>query len=148
MKYKYKKLDYKTEDLESLSNSDLKKLGDYWLRQFLLKREGNHSYIFCPLKNKNYPVENMEVAHFIDRGIMNTRYDLCNCHLVSKASNSFDAQVQKEGYKSLHHKEYSEWIVKKYGEGILEILREKAISTETFRKENYIEAINKFRNND
>lgn len=148
MKYKYKKLDYKTEDLESLSNSDLKKLGDYWLRQFLLKREGNHSYIFCPLKNKNYPVENMHVCHYEDRANLWTRYDLQNCHLISAQSNTWDSQILVEDYKSLHHKEYSEWIVKKYGEGILEILREKAISTETFRKENYIEAINKFRNND
>ena len=148
MKYKYKKLDYKTEDLESLSNSDLKKLGDYWLRQFLLKREGNHSYIFCPLKNKNYPVENMHVCHYEDRANLWTRYDLQNCHLISAQSNTWDSQILIEGYKSLHHKEYSGWLVKKYGEGILEILREKAKSTETFRKENYIEAINKFRNNE
>lgn len=144
MKTKYKKLDYNTQGLESLSNSDLKKLGDYWLRQFLLKREGNHSYIFCPLKNKNYPVENMEVAHFIDRGIMNTRYDLCNCHLVSKASNSFDAQVQKEGYKSLHHYEYEQYL----GEQIVEDLKERSKNIELFSKKDYIEIINKFRNND
>ena len=100
---KYKKLDLNTEDLENLSNSDLKKVADYWLRQYLLRREGNLKYLHCPLKNKSYPIENMQVAHFIDRGIMNTRYDLCNCHLISKQSNEWDAQVQKEGYKSLHH---------------------------------------------
>ena len=48
---KYKKLDFNTEDLENLSNSDLKKIADYELRQYLLRREGNLNYIFCPLKN-------------------------------------------------------------------------------------------------
>lgn len=54
-----KKLVFNTEDLESLSNSDLKKVADYWLRQYLLKREGGQNYIHCPLKNKTYPIENM-----------------------------------------------------------------------------------------
>ena len=35
---KYKKLDYNTEDLESLSNSDLKKIADYSLRQYFQAR--------------------------------------------------------------------------------------------------------------
>ena len=35
---KYKKLDYNTQDLESLSNSDLKKIADYELRQYLLRK--------------------------------------------------------------------------------------------------------------
>ena len=141
---KYKKLDYNTEDLESLSNSDLKKVADYSLRQYLLRREGSNNYIHCPLKNKFYPIEVMEVAHFIDRGIMNTRYDLCNCHLISKASNSFDAQVQKEGYKSLHHYDYEQYL----GEQIVKDLRERSKELKIFYKEDYIKVINKFRNNE
>lgn len=144
MKTKYKKLDYNTEDLESLSNSDLKKLGDYWLRQYLLKREGNHNYIFCPLKSKNYPIENMQVSHFIDRNIMHTRYDLCNCHLISDKSNMWDSKVPKEGYKSLHHYDYEQYL----GKQITEDLKERAKNIELFSKEDYIEIINKFRNND
>ena len=141
---KYKKLDYNTEDLEVLSNSELKKVADYSLRQYLLRREGSNNYIHCPLKNKFYPIEVMEVAHFIDRGIMNTRYDLCNCHLISKASNSFDAQVQKEGYKSLHHYDYEQYL----GEQIVKDLRERSKELKIFYKEDYIEVINKFRNNE
>ena len=141
---RYKKLDFKTEDLEDLSNSDLKKVADYWLRQYLLRREGNLKYLHCPLKNKSYPIENMQVAHYIDRGIMNTRYDLTNCHLVSKQSNEWDAQVQKEGYKSLHHYDYEQYL----GEQIVKDLRERGKEIKIFYKDDYIEIINKFRNNE
>ena len=141
---KYKKLDFNTEDLESLSNSDLKKIADYELRQYLLRREGDVNYIFCPLKNKNYPKENMQVAHYIDRGIMNTRYDLTNCHLVSKQSNEWDAQVTKDGYKSLHHYDYEQYL----GEQIIKDLRERSKEIKIFYKEDYIKIINKFRNNE
>lgn len=143
---KYKKLDYNTEDLEVLSNSELKKVADYSLRQYLLRREGSNNYIHCPLKNKFYPIEVMEVAHFIDRGIMNTRYDLCNCHLISKASNSFDAQVQKEGYKSLHHFDYEVFLKNSYGENIIDILKSKSKELKIFYKKDYINIINEFRN--
>jgi hypothetical protein len=142
LKYKNKKLDYNTGDLESLSNSELKKVADYWLRQYLLRREGNVNYLFCPLKNKNYPIENMQVAHYIDRGVMNTRYDLNNCHLVSKQSNEWDAQVPKEGYKSLHHYEYEQYL----GEQLVADLKERGKKIKIFYKEDYIEIINKFRN--
>jgi hypothetical protein len=142
LKYKNKKLDYNTGDLESLSNSELKKVADYWLRQYLLRREGNVNYLFCPLKNKNYPIENMQVAHYIDRGVMNTRYDLNNCHLVSRQSNEWDAQVPKEGYKSLHHYEYEQYL----GEQLVADLKERGKKIKIFYKEDYIEIINKFRN--
>ena len=144
---KYKKLDYNTEDLESLSNSELKKLADYWLRQFLLENHP-HQYYTCPLKNKKYPVELMQVAHFIDRGCMALRYSLFNCHLISKASNEYDAQVQVEGYKSKHHKEYEEWLLQEYEPAVLDFLREKSKEIKIFYKEDYIEVINKFRGNE
>ena len=84
----------------------------------------------------------MQVAHFIDRGVMSTRYDLTNCHLVSKQSNECDAQIPKEGYKSLHHYDYEQYL----GEQIVNDLRERSKETKIFYKENYIEIINKFRN--
>ena len=145
---KYKKLDFNTQDLEDLSNSDLKKVADYWLRQYLLRREGNLKYLHCPLKNKSYPIENMQVAHYIDRGIMNTRYDLTNCHLVSKQSNEWDAQVQKEGYKSLHHFDYEVFLKNSYGENIIDILKSKSKELKIFYKKDYINIINEFRNNE
>ena len=145
---RYKKLDFKTEDLESLSNSDLKKIADYELRQYLLGKQKNGIYYYCPLKKKNYPLTQMQVAHYIDRGIMNTRYDLTNCHLVSKQSNEWDAQVQKEGYKSLHHFDYELFLKNKYGENIIGILKSKSKEIKIFYKDDYIEVINKFRNNE
>ena len=143
---KYKKLDFKTEDLESLSNSDLKKIADYELRQYLLGKQKNGIYYYCPLKKKNYPLTQMQVAHYIDRGIMNTRYDLTNCHLVSKQSNEWDAQVQKEGYKSLHHFDYEVFLKNSYGENIIDILKSKSKELKIFYKKDYINIINEFRN--
>jgi hypothetical protein len=147
MKTKYKKLDYNTEDLESLSNSELKKLGDYWLRNHLLSKQES-TYYFCPLKQKSYSADNIHVGHYIDRANMWTRYDLQNCHLVSSQSNMWDAQINKEGYKSLHHYDYEQFLVSEYGNDVISILREKAKNKDIFRKENYIEVINKFRSNE
>jgi hypothetical protein len=146
LKYKNKKLDYNTKDLESLSNSELKKVADYWLRQYLLSIHKNGIYYFCPLKNKNYGLSNMHVANYYDRGIMSTRYDLINCHLISANSNTFDAQVQVEGYKSKHHKEYQEWLISEYGQEEFDKLTERSKELKIFYKQDYIEIINKFRN--
>ena len=134
-------LDFNTDNLEKLSLSNLKRIADYWLRQYLL---ANHKYTYftCPLKNKKYPLEKMQVAHFIDRNCMNTRYDLDNCHLISEQSNVWDAQIPKEGYKSLHHYDYEMWL----GEEKVKNLFEKSKIVRKFAKEDYIEIINKFKN--
>ena len=134
-------LDFNTEDLYKLSTSDLKRIADYWLRQYLLSNH-RHTYYVCPLKNKSYPIEKMQVAHFIDRACMNTRYDLNNCHLISEQSNIWDAQIPKEGYKSLHHYDYEMWL----GEEKVKNLFEKSKIMRKFAKEDYIEIINKFKN--
>ena len=144
---KYKKLDFNTQDLESLSNSDLKKIADYELRQYLL-RNHTHQYYTCPLKNKKYPVDQMHACHYIDRQCMALRYDLRNVHLISAVSNTFDAQVQVDGYKSKHHKEYEEFLSEEYGSDVLDFLREKSKEIKIFYKDDYIEVINKFRNNE
>jgi hypothetical protein len=144
---KYKKLDYNTEDLESLSNSDLKKVADYWLRQYLLKNSENvGNYFWCPIKEKSYHYDKIHVCHYYDRGIMSTRYDLVNCHLISSVSNTFDAQVQVEGYKSKHHKEYEFYLIEKYGQEEFDKLTERSKEMKIFYKEDYIEIIKKFRN--
>ena len=142
---KYKKLDYNEEDLESLSNSDLKKLSDYWLRNWLLSKQDS-TYYFCPLKKKSYSADNMHVAHFIDRGIINTRFCLINCHLVSAVSNTYDAQIQVEGYKSLHHRDYELYLIEEYGEEAVEDLKRRGKELKMFTKKDYIEIIKKFRN--
>ena len=143
---KYKKLDFNTEDLENLSNSDLKKIADYELRQYLLRREGDVNYIFCPLKNKNYPKENMQVAHFFDRHILQLRFDLFNCHLISKESNEYDSKIMVEGYKSKHHKDYEQWLKDNYGDGVIELLENKIDISKPFTKQDYIKTIENFRN--
>lgn len=145
MKTKYKKLDYNTEDLESLSNSELKKVADYSLRQYLLKDE---KYLWCPIKKRTYHKDQMHCCHFYDRGIMSLRFDLRNVHLISAISNTFDAQVKVEGFKSKHHKEYEEFLIEEYGSDVLDFLRERSKEMKIFYKEDYIKVINKFRNNE
>ena len=143
---KYKKLDFNTQDLESLSNSDLKKIADYELRQYLLRTVKNPQ--FCPIKKRMVDTYNMQVAHFIDRQCMALRYDLRNCHLISKFSNEFDAQVQVDGYKSKHHYEYELYLRSIYGDEVMKYLLDKSKEVKIFYKEDYIEVINKFRNNE
>jgi len=135
--------DFQTEDYDSLDNSQLKKLADYWMRQYLLATtENSGGYYLCPLKNKRYRAEEMHVSHFVDRGALATRYSLDNCHLISKQSNSYDAQIPKEGYKSLHHYEYELFLGEKKVKELIELSKEFRI----FAKEDYIEKIKFFRN--
>lgn len=149
IKSKYKKLDYNTENLESLSNSDLKKVADYWLRQYLLNHAiGFGERVWCPIKKQSYHKNDVHCCHYYDRGIMSLRYNLKNVHLISAVSNTFDAQVQVEGYKSKHHKEYQEFLIEKYGSDVLYFLREKSKEIKILYKQDYIDVINKFRNNE
>ena len=140
---RYKKLDFNTEDLESLSNSDLKKIADYELRNFLLKRE---TFIWCPIKKKTYHKNEVHCCHYYDRGIMSLRYDLKNVHLISAVSNTFDAQVQVEGYKSKHHYEYELYLRSIYGDEVMKYLLDKSKEVVIFYKTDYIKIINEFRN--
>lgn len=147
MKYKYKKLDYNTEDLESSSSSDLKKIADYALRHYLLRvTENSNGNYWCPLKNRYYPENKIHVAHFHDRNRLNTRYSLDNCWLISEQSNMWEAQIPYEGYKSKHHYEYEIWLREKLGEKKFEELLQESKELVIFTKSDYIELINKFRN--
>ena len=143
----YKKLDYNTEDLESLSNSDLKKVADYSLRHFLLRTSaGFGERIWCPIKKQSFHKSDMHCCHFYDRGIMSLRYDLRNVHLISAVSNTFDAQVQVEGYKSKHHYEYELYLRSIYGDEVMKYLLDKSKEVVIFYKTDYIKIINEFRN--
>ncbi len=135
-----KKLDFKKDDYSAYTNSELKKCCDYWLRQYLLFR-GENAYYYCPLKKKFFPTKDMHVAHFIDRQCMNTRYDLTNCNLISAQSNKYESQIPKEGYKSLHHFQYAEWL----GPEKVKNLLDKSKIICILAKEDYLELINKFK---
>lgn len=138
------RLDYNTEEFDKLKTSQLKRMADYWLRQYLLKNsESKKGKMYrCPIKKKLYPPNKMHVAHFIDRGHMNTRYDLDNVCLISEESNMWDAQIPMEGYKSKHHKEYEEYL----GPDKVERLLHKSKEIRRLRFEDYIELIKKFKN--
>jgi len=146
---KFKKLDWNEENLESLSNGDLKKLGDYWLRKYLLnKTEKINNKVYCPLKKKWFIEDQIHCCHFFDRSVIHLRFDLRNVHLISSISNTFDSQIQVEGYKSKHHKEYEEYLINKIGvKNIDEMLQIKNNLT-IFVKEDYIKVIKQFRYGD
>lgn len=147
IKYYYKKIDYNTEDLESLTNSQLKKVADYWLRQYLLKTaEIKNGKIFCPLKKKWYLKNKMNASHFIDRSKMCTRYHKNNVWLISEQSNMWDSKEQVEGYKSLHHKEFEEMLIEKIGKENLNNLLELSNNFCIFTKNDYINIIKDFKN--
>ena len=139
-----KQFDFETEDYDSLKPNQLKRMADYWLRKYLLKtaQRNGLNKIYCPLKKKYYEEEKMNASHFIDRACMGLRYDLNNVHLISEQSNVWDSKVPVEGYKSLHHKEYEEWL----GEKTVEILKRNSKNICIFAKEDYIQRIKTFRN--
>lgn len=143
---KYKKLDYSIKDFSKLSISDLKKVCDYELRQYLLRNNSRNDGLYrCPLKKQWYQKDKMHVAHFHDRGLMNTRYNLDNCHLISEQSNKWESQEPKEGFKSKHHYDYEIWLKNKIGEKKFENLLQESKVIRIFAREDYIELINKFR---
>lgn len=149
MRYKSNIFDYNTTDYDKLTISQLKKQADYWLRQYLLKTTtGFGSRYWCPLKKQSYHEIDIHCCHFIDRGIMELRYDLKNVHLISAVSNTYEAQIQVEGYKSKHHKEYEEWLLEEYGDDVVKDLRERSKIIRVFQREDYIEVIEKFRGNE
>ena len=73
------------------------------------------------------------------------RYDLNNVWLISEQSNTWDAQTQVEGYKSLHHKEFEEMLKKEIGEEKFNNLLSTKNNLRIFKRKNYIETIKKFR---
>lgn len=130
---------YTEEQLSKMTNNELKSIADSSVRHFLLYPFSKCTTIFCPIKEKRYPKKNMDVAHFIDRAIMNTRYDLDNVYLISRDSNQFDARTPDPTgkYKSLHHKEYADFL----GEKKVKELLEKSKELRIFAKEDFINII-------
>lgn len=138
-------IDFHTLELDTLTNNQLKRIADYWLRQYLLRvTPTKWGKYFCPLVKKYYRGSQMQAAHFIDRSILSTRYDLENVHLVSKQSNMYDAQVVVDGYKSKHHKDYEEFL----GKDVTARLLHKSKELKALDKDFYIQTINNFKHGD
>lgn len=138
-----KKLDFNTEDYEELKVSELKRLCDYWFRQYLLSKAARKgTSIYCPIKKRYYSESKIQVCHFIDRATMCLRYDETNCNLLSAQSNMYDSSTPKEGYKSLHHYDYEMWL----GEKKVEYLLDKSKDICIFARQDYVNLICKFKN--
>lgn len=140
--------DFETEDYDSLKTSQLKRMADFWQRQYLLRHAKRNGYnqIYCPIKKKYYNENKMHVSHFVDRHHLEYRYEEDNCHLISENSNMWDSKEPMEGYKSKHHYDYEMWLREKIGEKKVEELLDIKNNYSIFVREKYIEHINKFRN--
>lgn len=141
-------IDFETDDLESLKISQLKRIADYWQRQYLLKNSKRNGYgkILCPIKNTYFSEEKMQASHFIDRSKMCTRYDKNNVWLISSQSNMWDAKEKVEGYKSKHHRDFELMLIDKIGEKNFKELLDKSKNYCIFAKKDYIDIIKNFKN--
>ena len=139
-------MDYKIIDFSKLKISELKKLCDYWFRQYLLskvERSGNR--IYCPIKKRYFNESDIHVAHYYDRNVMCLRYSEDNCHLISAQSNMFDSQVPDKDFKSKHHKEYYNYLLESRGEKFIDNLLQESKNICIFASRDYISLIEKFR---
>lgn len=130
--------------LEGYSMSELRKVCDFWFRKYLMgvlgvKEKGS---ILCPLTNIKMRVEDAHVCHYIDRARMALRYSEDNCVLCSKYSNTIESRISEEGYKSLHHKKFEDFL----GAEKIEKLKTLSQQVVIYTKEDYLCMINKFRN--
>lgn len=140
-------MDFNTKEYDKLKPGQLKRIADYWQRQYLLKNadRGPYGKIYCPLKKIFYHESKMQASHFIDRACMNTRYHPDNVHLISEDSNMWDAKVLVDDYKSKHHKDYEEYLKEKIGEKKFQELLDMSKELRIFAREDYIEVIKNFR---
>ena len=139
------KIDFNSsaEVLESYSTSQLKRVCDYWFRQLLLYRAtvNDKGEIYCVLTLSFNAAESTHVCHYIDRVFNSTRYSEDNCVLCSEYTNTFEAQVEAAGHKSLHHKKFSEYL----GKDKVEKLNLLSKDTVKYSKWDYLEMIEKFK---
>lgn len=138
-----KKIDFDTTDFDKLKISELKRIADYWLRKYLLKnaKRNNLNQVWCPIKERYYNEDKIQASHFIDRACLNLRYNTDNVHLLSEHSNMWDSKIMVEGYKSKHHKEFERYL----GEDLVRYLLEESKKIRIFARRDYINTIEKFR---
>ena len=129
--------------LEGYSISELKRVCDFWFRKYLIVYLGNRgkSFILCPLSNRKVKMQDVQVCHFIDRAKMILRYSEDNCILCSEYSNVYEARIKEEGYKSLHHKKFEEYIGAEKTKKLNNLSQQIVIYT----KQDYINMIQKFK---
>lgn len=128
-------------ELDKMKTNQLRAEADKRLRDFLLKTTPNkNGRYMCPIKRRRFPAHKMNVAHYIDRRIYHLRHDLRNCHLISEESNVWDAKVLVKGYKSLHHKEYEEFL----GKEMVEQLKKEAEKIRVVERQEYLDIIKKY----
>ena len=141
------KLDYYTEDLDKLKISEIKKIAEYFYRQYILKITESNSKgeYFCPLLEIWLPENKMQVSHFIDRNNIELAFDLNNTWLISEKSNVWDAKIPMEGYKSKHHYEYEMWLRKKIGNKKVNKMLSIKRNFSIFVRDIYKKVINEYR---
>jgi hypothetical protein len=142
-----KKLDYYTEDINNLKISELKRIAEYFYREHLLSicERDYLNRIKCPLKDRWFKEDKIQVAHFRDRNYIETAFDLDNTYLISEESNVWDSKIKKDGYKSLHHYEYEMWLRTFKSEKIMKKLLDNKRNYTIFVRDIYKKVINEYR---
>lgn len=130
------------KDTENLKISQLKKLCDTRFREYLLAKAERDSKnrIYCPITEKWYNEKYLDVVHYIDRSVMHYRYSEENCFLGSHYSNTHEAQIKKEGSKSLHHHKIEKFFGKEKTAKLLRGRKNLAI----FEREMYLKLLKKW----
>ena len=139
----FKKLDFNTEDFNSLKISELKRITDYWFRIYLCKKSKRKGEkIWCPFSNSYKTIDKMHVCHYIDRARMCTRWDENNCIMGSSDSNMFESKINHKESRSLHHYKFEQILGNKKVENLLEKSKKICI----IERRDYIKIIKKFKN--
>ena len=96
--------------------STLIKNADIAHSKYIRLKESKDGYNKCVSCGRVYLISEMDCGHFVGRAHMSTRYLDKNTHPQCRRCNRF-----QEGNKD----EYALWLIKKYGEGIIEELNRK-----------------------
>lgn len=118
------------------SISKLKRLADNVFSKWIRNRDSIGDYNWCVTCGKKALKTELQNGHYWSRMHMSTRYNAFNCHPQCIGCNMF-----KEGCKP----EYTLYLIRKYGQGILQELaleKEKLIK---FSRQDYLNIIEKYK---
>jgi len=120
------------------SLKQLEALADKWFSYFIRLRDADEfGFVKCCTCNKRLFWKDVDCGHWIKRGHDSTRYDEKNC----SAQCRFPCNRRNNG----EHEAHRMFIEKKYGEETAAVLKYKSSYIQRFRKEEYIEIIERYK---
>jgi len=117
------------------SISKLKRLADAVFSKWIRNRDSIGGYNWCVTCGKKALISELQNGHYWSRMHMGTRYHEKNCHPQCVGDNMF-----KEGAKP----EYTLFLLRKYGDGILQELEREKEKLTKFSRQDYLNIISKY----